>query len=166
MEILTRELSEAIVGRNDIGRLGCFSPDDDETYVVPISYRYHDGCVYFACLPGQKLRYLKEHPTGICLEVEEVDGADWATVIVTGTVAAPSGWEQIQEGFPTIRRVTRGPLRSHFSRSGSPEATEDLVLCVLRPTKIAGRKDRWVPAIFPMPSAGAADHPLMGHLAG
>jgi len=152
MEILSRDVSEAILRRNDVGRLGCFSPGADESYVVPISYRYRDGCVYFACLPGQKLRYLKEHPTGVCLEVEEVDNADqWSTVVVTGTVGEPSGWEHVQEDFPTMRRVTRGPLRSHFSAYTSPGSMDDLVLCVLRPTKVAGRKDRWIPIAAPAP---------------
>ena len=144
VDILTREACAAVLHRNDVGRLGCFSPEADESYIVPISYEYRDGNVYFACLPGQKLQYLRQHPRGVCFEVEEIDEADqWTTVVVSGTVAAPSGWELVRDGLPTIRRVARGPLRSHFSGTMSPDSLGDLVQCVLQTTKIDGRRGRW-----------------------
>lgn len=167
VEILTRQASEEVLRRNEIGRLGCFSPGADETYIVPISYRYRGGAIYFACLPGQKLRYIKEHPQGVCLEVEEVDAAhQWLTVIAIGHVSEASGREQVEEAFPTLRRVSRGPLRAQFSGSSSPQSMADLVFCVLRPSSISGRKDRWSRDLTPAPRPPIQVHPLAGHLAG
>ena len=165
MEVLTRETSEDILRRNEIGRLACFSVLAGEAYVVPISYRYQDGCIYFACMPGQKLRYIREHPDGVCLEVDEVnDSQQWLTVVVHGTVSQASGWEQVEQGFPTMRRVTRGPLRSQFAADASPESMAELVMCVLRPTRISGRKDRWTVRAQETPMV--TPHRLIGQLTG
>jgi nitroimidazol reductase NimA-like FMN-containing flavoprotein (pyridoxamine 5'-phosphate oxidase superfamily) len=167
MEILSHEASERILQRGEIGRLACFSPIADETYIVPISYRYQHGCIFFACLPGQKLDYIKEHPAGVSLEVDEVDEIQqWSTVIVTGAVTEAAGWDQVEQGFPTMRRVTRGPLRRHFAAEGSPESIAGLVMCVLRPTKVSGRRGRWTLAVVCAETAKPGVHALTGHFAG
>ena len=167
MDILSRRTSEEILRRNEIGRLGCYSPQAGQTYVVPISYRYAGGSVYFACLPGQKLEYVKEHPTGVCLEVEEVDDhQEWLTVIATGTVSEASGWEQVEQGLASVRRVARGPLRTQFSAALPAGSMDELVLFVLRPRSVSGRKDRWVLAGQPAPTSVPIPHPLAGHLTG
>ena len=146
MEALSRQECESILNRNEIGRLGCFSTAAQQVYVVPISYRFRNGAAYFASLPGQKLDYLSQHPDGVCLEVEEVDRDDnWNTVIVTGRFAETSGGEQVVEGFAALKRVARGPLRDLFAADTSPLSGRQLKFCVLRPTTIAGRRDRWAP---------------------
>ncbi|HEU0168013.1 MAG TPA: pyridoxamine 5'-phosphate oxidase family protein, partial [Chloroflexota bacterium] len=146
MESLSREESEAILKRNEIGRLGCFSPSANATYVVPISYEYAHGAVFFACLPGLKLAYLVEHPEGVCLEVEEVDAEqNWDTVLVIGTYTRLTGHEQLLRWLPAIGRVGRGPLRTLFHAQAAAASGAELVLCALRPTSISGRRDRWMP---------------------
>ncbi|MBV8348687.1 MAG: pyridoxamine 5'-phosphate oxidase family protein [Mycolicibacterium sp.] len=168
MENLKARACEELLRRNEIGRLACFSPRPDETYIVPISIRYHDGAIHFACLPGQKLEYLREHPTGVCFEVEEVDGrGGWCSVVVIGTVTAPSGWEHLQQGFATMRRVSRGPLRTKFAAVSAPASLDDLIFCVLRPAKITGRKDQWFDEVKAPPRApDMHDQPLIGLFAG
>jgi nitroimidazol reductase NimA-like FMN-containing flavoprotein (pyridoxamine 5'-phosphate oxidase superfamily) len=167
MEILNLKVSQDILHRNELGRLACFSPEADETYIVPISYRYDHGLIYFACLPGQKLRYIHEHPAGVSLEVDEVDETQqWSTVIVTGKVTEASGWDQVEQGLPTMRRLTRGPLRTQFSAGSCPESMAALVMCVLHPTKISGRKDYWVLREDPPEPLAPKPHVLAGHLAG
>src|SRR5581483_11810141 len=69
-----------VLERQGLGRLACYSPSQDESYIVPVAYMHHPGAIYLALVPGQKLRYLDEHPHGVCLEVEEVDAnEDWKT---------------------------------------------------------------------------------------
>ena len=141
-QLLTRSQAEAVLRRNEIGRLACFSPSADESCLVPISYRYHKGSVYFAMLPGRKLDYLYEHPAGVCLEVDEVDGHDdWTTVLITGTFTELTGQEEIEEGMEAVKRVARGPLRALFeTRMTSPGP---LTLGALRPAAISGRRNHW-----------------------
>ncbi|HUZ78200.1 MAG TPA: pyridoxamine 5'-phosphate oxidase family protein [Chloroflexota bacterium] len=147
MEILSQAMCEAILRRNEIGRLACFSPRQNRAYIVPLSYHYQSGAVYFACLPGQKLDFLREHAEGVCLEVEEVDEEHrWNTVLVTGRFGEPSGHEQIQEGLAAVQRVARGPLRSLFETQISAPSAGHLTVCALRPTSITGRFARWEPA--------------------
>lgn len=69
---LSKGECEAILERNGIGRLACFSPVDRECYVVPVGYAYHRDTVYLGLAPGRKLTYLEQQPEGVCLEVEEV----------------------------------------------------------------------------------------------
>jgi nitroimidazol reductase NimA-like FMN-containing flavoprotein (pyridoxamine 5'-phosphate oxidase superfamily) len=167
METLSRDACEDILRRNEIGRLACFSPTADETYIVPISYHYHDGRVFFACLPGQKLRYMQEHPAGVSLEVDEIDASqEWLTVIATGRVTEASGWDQVQEGLPTMRRLTRGPLRTQFSSQQAPSSMDNLILCVLEPARISGRKDRWLLRARAPEGSKSKPDVLAGHFAG
>jgi len=42
----------------------------------------------------------------------------------------------------------------------------ELVMCVLHPTKISGRKDRWVLRVDHPESEAPKTHILAGHLAG
>ena len=144
MESLSQSTSEAILRRNELGHLACFSPAANRSYVMPISYRYSGGSLYFACLPGQKLAYLTEHPEGVCFEVDEVDADQtWSTVLVTGTVTRPGGLEEAEQHMAAVKRVGRGPLRALFEPGSPSESSGRLVLCALRPERISGRRDRW-----------------------
>ena len=146
-----RTLSEQecldVLARASIARLGCYSPSNDESYVVPTSIQYHPGAVYFASIPGQKLRFLTEHPRGICVEVEETEpNGGRFTVVVTGD------FEQVQAELPKGERPKRGPMRSIFEDSPVPYPRESLVLCKVTVRKVSGRHDRWSwPLDFPLP---------------
>jgi nitroimidazol reductase NimA-like FMN-containing flavoprotein (pyridoxamine 5'-phosphate oxidase superfamily) len=142
MSTLSRHKCEEILERNGIGRLGCFSPEHDEVYVIPVAYVYEHGAAWLELIPGQKLDYLKEHPNGVCLEVEEVDresigAATWRTVIATGHFARfePDPSEQ--------GKARRRPLHTVFEVGLSPYAPERLVLCRLSIEKFSGCEDHW-----------------------
>ena len=127
-----------VLERNGLGRLACYSPRANECYVVPVAYIYHPGVVYFALAPGQKLDYLREHPQGVCFEVEEVQGAqDWQTVIVTGDFSRVGSADQ------SVEQPVRGALRKVFEIGLAPYRHDSLVLCKLDVRKMSGRHDRW-----------------------
>lgn len=135
---LSERECEEVLQRNGIGRLACYSPSAHECYVVPVAYVWHRGAVYLALAPGQKLDYLSEHPAGICLEVEEVEGGyDWKTVLVTGD------FRRIDSREHPIGRPRRGGLQTVFEIGLAPYAHEGLVLCKLEIRKVSGRHDRW-----------------------
>ena len=151
MQILTKRSAERILARNTMGRLGCYSPKDDRTYVVPISYRLRGETAYFGCLPGQKLDYLRAHPTGVCLEVDQVTNEqDWVSVIAIGHVQELSGYEYLVEQPAAIGRAGRGPLRWTFLDDSDPRGHR-LALWGLRIEEITGRRDVWWAAPEPLP---------------
>ena len=65
-----------------VGRIGCHV--DGRTYVVPVTYVYHDGCIYGHSGEGQKLRMMRANPE-VCFEVDQMDNmANWRSAIVQG----------------------------------------------------------------------------------
>src|SRR5579859_1201666 len=98
MQELTWQDAERILARNHRGRLACYSPSHDQTYVVPMSYRFHDGSIYLAMMPGQKLDFLHEHPQGISFEVDEITNDEtWMSVVATGMFVDLKGAERETE---------------------------------------------------------------------
>jgi len=147
MKVLDHAAAVEVLAREDhgrgYGRLGCFSPSKDEVYVVPVSYRFEGDSAYFACLPGQTIEYLRAHPTGVCLEVDDIDDeSDWVSVIATGHFEELFGREYQAERQLASSRALDGPLRDRFKERPS-QARSDLILCALRIERISGRRDQW-----------------------
>ena len=64
-----RREMEDILERASVGRLGLIS--DEEPYVVPVNFVYHDGCIYFHTgLEGRKIESIERNPH-VCFEVDE-----------------------------------------------------------------------------------------------
>ncbi|HEY8695489.1 MAG TPA: pyridoxamine 5'-phosphate oxidase family protein [Chloroflexota bacterium] len=158
MQELTRQDAERILERNHHGRLACYSPSHDTSYVVPISYSYHDGSIYLALLAGQKLDFLREHPRGVCFEVDEITNDEtWLSVIATGVFAEIGGPERTQEELAAIQRLLHGPLRATFyERQAGDGLTlkldgSKLQVGAIRVTTLTARQDRWSFEVdFPM----------------
>lgn len=71
-----------VISNGIVGRLGCHA--DGKTYVVPISYAYHDGYIYFRTFEGMKISMMRKNPD-VCFQVDRMDHmADWQSVIVWG----------------------------------------------------------------------------------
>jgi len=73
-----------VLGRSDLGRLGCAR--FDQPYVVPIHFSFDSDrdCVYAFSTVGQKILWMRENPK-VCLEVEEIRDKDhWTTVLAIG----------------------------------------------------------------------------------
>lgn len=141
---LRRDACEALLARNTIGRLGCYSTEEQQVYVVPISYDFHEGEIFFSSIAGDKIDYLRSHPKGICLEVDEIDdGLNWRSVIVRGDYDELSGAERLQEKLAALRRAERGPLRYLFDPDVPARAQEALVIARLQIREMSGRSEVW-----------------------
>ncbi len=157
---LTQEEAIRILERNRYGRLACYSPSREESYVLPLSYLYHDGSIYLALAPGLKLDILREHPAGVCFEVDEIDDErNWYSVIATGFFSELEGEEQVRERPAALDRARHGPLRESLNGSRTQTISYELgtaplpfTLGAVRVHRLSGRKDRW---------SWEADFPLM-----
>jgi nitroimidazol reductase NimA-like FMN-containing flavoprotein (pyridoxamine 5'-phosphate oxidase superfamily) len=139
---------ERILARNHYGRLACYSPSRDTSYIVPMSYTYHDGSIYLGMLRGQKLEFLREHPHGVCFEVDEiVNDQTWFSVIATGTFVEIEGTERDEESAASIQRALHGPLRTSLYTDNVltdwQRAEQRLQLGALRISSLTVREDRW-----------------------
>lgn len=86
---LTPEESVAFLEKQHFGRLGCHA--DNRTYVVPISFAYHQGQIIGQTKDGLKIQMLRKNPS-VCIEVDQIDGiADWKSVILWGSFQELSG---------------------------------------------------------------------------
>src|ERR671917_1113788 len=81
-----REMSQeeiaGLLGRGWYGHLGCSR--DGHPYVVPMSYSYDGGDIYFFTTEGTKTEFIAANHE-VCFQVEEVEGPyDWQSVMLTG----------------------------------------------------------------------------------
>src|SRR5579862_7473374 len=144
MKDLSDEDARAVLARNTVARLGCFSPSDDRTYVIPISYTYRNGALYGISIEGQKLRYLREHPLGVCVEVDEVDDAsNWVSVVATGTFQELKGAERRSEEAQALYRAANGPLRFALADGDIYREPETAVLWKIVIADLTGRSEKW-----------------------
>jgi nitroimidazol reductase NimA-like FMN-containing flavoprotein (pyridoxamine 5'-phosphate oxidase superfamily) len=144
MKQLSWNDAERILARNHYGRLACYSPSRDACYVVPMSYSYRDGSIYMGMAPGQKLEFLREHPQGVCFEVDEVTNeSTWISVIATGVFVELQGRARTAEEADAIERALHGPLRELFYKSGKELGAAGLHVGALRVTQLTARKDSW-----------------------
>ena len=81
-ELSERETDE-VLRSNIIGRIGCHA--FGRTYVVPVTYVFHDNAIYAHTRDGMKLHMMRENPH-VCFEVDCMDDlANWKSVIAWGT---------------------------------------------------------------------------------
>lgn len=84
---LSREQCEALLGRNNVGRLAFTF--HDRVDIEPVHYVYADGWLHGRTSPGTKVATLLHHPW-VAFEIDEVQGLfDWQSVIVHGVVYIP-----------------------------------------------------------------------------
>lgn len=74
---------EKFLLNNFIGRIGCHA--NGITYVVPVSYAYHDKTIYVHTFEGLKVSMMRKNPK-VCFQADKMHGiADWESVITWGT---------------------------------------------------------------------------------
>ena len=79
---LTASSIEEVLHDNVVGRIGCHA--FGHTYIVPITYVYHQGAVYGHGRLGMKFHMMRENPR-LCFEVDTMDNfANWQSVIAWG----------------------------------------------------------------------------------
>ncbi len=141
---LSRGECEAILTRNYYGRLACYSPSQDESYAIPLTYDYQNGTLYFATLEGQTLAYLREHPRGVCLEVDEVDTEQsWASVVAVGDVEEIADPERLAREPAAHRRASEAAFQFLFRRYSQAFESGTLHVFALRVNRLTGRRERW-----------------------
>jgi nitroimidazol reductase NimA-like FMN-containing flavoprotein (pyridoxamine 5'-phosphate oxidase superfamily) len=81
LELTSQECLE-ILTRLRFGRLGCSR--DNQPYIVPIHFAYHERHLYSFAALGQKIDWMRTNPL-VCVEADEiVDRCHWTSVIVHG----------------------------------------------------------------------------------
>ena len=80
---LTEGQMDHLLRTEFVARIGCH--DGNRSYVVPVSYVFHDGCLYGHSGLGLKIEIMRVH-RNVCFEVDHIDDlANWQSVIVWGT---------------------------------------------------------------------------------
>lgn len=73
---------EALLKSQIVGRLACCQ--DNEPYMVPMSYAYDGEYIYGHSKEGMKIQMMRKNPK-ICFQVDKMeDMANWKSVIVWG----------------------------------------------------------------------------------
>lgn len=81
---LTHHQCAELLGRVEMGRLGCSRLD--QPYVVPIRFSYDDdrNCLYGFSSLGRKIEWMRQNPK-VCVEVEDIESSDrWTTLVIFG----------------------------------------------------------------------------------
>ena len=79
---LSKQEIDQVLSENIFGRIGY--SDTDNTFIIPISYAFHENAIYCHTREGSKLKAMRKHPS-VCFEVEAIaDMANWKTVLCMG----------------------------------------------------------------------------------
>ena len=94
---LSREEMDELLSASKVGRLGLSVGDNP--YVVPVSYWYSEGKIYFHSSDGKKIQYIKKNPQ-VCFEVDELaEDGSWKSVIAYGKVTLATDMETRMKAF-------------------------------------------------------------------
>jgi nitroimidazol reductase NimA-like FMN-containing flavoprotein (pyridoxamine 5'-phosphate oxidase superfamily) len=85
-----------VLARTRLGRLAC--AHENQPYIVPIYFVYHEPFLYGFTTPGQKVDWLRSNPL-VCVEFDEVgDSDEWTSVVIFGRYEElPETSECVQE---------------------------------------------------------------------
>ena len=79
---MTHEECISTLVRLRFGRLGCAR--DNQPYVVPINFAYHQNYLYAFSTVGQKIEWMRENPR-VCIEADDfTNHYQWESVVVVG----------------------------------------------------------------------------------
>lgn len=72
----------SVLARLKFGRLACVR--DNQPYVVPIYFAFHERHLYTFSKSGQKIEWMRGNPL-VCVEVDEITSSyQWLSVVVLG----------------------------------------------------------------------------------
>lgn len=79
---ITHEECIGALARLRFGRLGCAR--DNQPYVVPIFFAYHENYLYAFSTVGQKIEWMRENPR-TCVQADEINSQyQWLSVVALG----------------------------------------------------------------------------------
>ncbi|MFS8065085.1 MAG: universal stress protein [Byssovorax sp.] len=88
---LAPEQCEQLLRMEILARFCCHA--GGRLYLLPMTYAYDDGAVYFRSAEGTKVRMMRESPA-VCLQVDHIqDMVSWRSVIAWGTFRELQGAE-------------------------------------------------------------------------
>jgi nitroimidazol reductase NimA-like FMN-containing flavoprotein (pyridoxamine 5'-phosphate oxidase superfamily) len=147
-----REMSQEeiarLLGRGWYGHLGCAR--DGHPYVVPMSYAYDGGDLYFFTTEGTKTEFIAANRE-VCFQVEEVESAEsWQSVMLTGRAELLSDAEEIERAMFLVsgRNPSLSPALAR-TRIGAWTRLSRIALYRLRPEAAYGRRAEARPTLFP-----------------
>lgn len=142
-EITDPEAIVSIIRRSTVCRLGM--SDDGQPYVIPMSFGYQDGAVYFHCAPeGRKIEILRKNPR-VCIEFD-VDcllktgdsackwGFHFNSAIAFGVAAIIEDSTEKQAGLDIIMRQYSGDVFMY-----SESAFDKIVVIRVNVTELTGK---------------------------
>ncbi|MCP8322593.1 MAG: pyridoxamine 5'-phosphate oxidase family protein [Candidatus Methylarchaceae archaeon HK02M2] len=98
--ILSKNEMDELLSTSKVGRLGL--SDNNNPYVVPVTYWYDEGKIYFHSPNGKKIQYIKKNPQ-VCFEVDLLrEDGSWKSVIVYGKVTVANDTETIRNVFQKV----------------------------------------------------------------
>jgi nitroimidazol reductase NimA-like FMN-containing flavoprotein (pyridoxamine 5'-phosphate oxidase superfamily) len=136
------------------GHIGCRTVDD-RLYVVPITYAYHDGCIYSFSSSGMKIEAMRKNPS-VCFQVEQFhENGSWKSVIAWGTFEELTGTDRTDGMKLLFRRLEQdentaiSPLYQPPKEVLAPQASQgmkekDAVFYRIRITERTGKSSRYV----------------------
>jgi nitroimidazol reductase NimA-like FMN-containing flavoprotein (pyridoxamine 5'-phosphate oxidase superfamily) len=104
---LTNEECVEVLTRLNFGRLGCSR--DNQPYVVPFNFAYHERHLYSFATLGQKIEWMRTNPL-VCVEADEIlDHDHWTSVVVQGRYEelpdTPEGSAERQLAYALLERA-------------------------------------------------------------
>lgn len=80
--VLDDDAIELVLRHQLIGHLGCHT--NNKIFVVPISFAYHDNCIYAHTEEGMKIDMMRKNPE-VCFETYHMENmGNWDCVIAWG----------------------------------------------------------------------------------
>ena len=136
---MSRDEIERLLGRGWYGHLGCSR--DGHPYVVPMSYAYDGGDLYFFTTEGTKTEFIAANHE-VCFQVEEIESAErWQSVMLTGRAELLSDAAEVERAMFLVSE--RNPsLTPAISRTkiGAWTRLNRIALYRLRPDAAYGRR--------------------------
>ncbi len=136
---MSREEIARLLGRGWYGHLGVAR--DGHPYVVPMSYAYDGGDLYFFTTEGTKTEFIAANHE-VCFQVEEVSDADhWQSVMLTGRAELLTDAAEVERAMFLVseRNPSLSPALSH-TRIGAWTRLTRIALYRLRPEAAYGRR--------------------------
>jgi uncharacterized protein len=136
---MSREEMARLLGRGWYGHLGCSR--DGHPYVVPMSYAYDGGDLYFFTTEGTKTEFIAANHE-VCFQVEEVESADnWRSVMLTGRAELLTDAAEVEHAMFLVseRNPSLSPALNH-TKIGAWTRLSRIALYRLRPEAAYGRR--------------------------
>lgn len=144
-EILDKEIISQILEKSQICRLGLV--ENNEAYIVPVNYAYHDGIIYIHSAPeGRKIRLIREcnlvsFETELYLEIIKKDipcqwSANYRSVMGKGIITIENDPKAKKHGMDLIMKKYGAETEPDYEES----SLSRMVLLKLEIISVTGKQ--------------------------